>query len=49
MWYEIYIKNEKFDDAYSDEELIKISCELVNAYGVNPDDIKVIDKTRKDN
>lgn len=42
MWYEIRVNGEKFTDVYREEDIIRESCELVNDYGVNPDDIEII-------
>lgn len=42
MWYEIMVKGEKVADVYSEQDIIRTSCDLVNGCGVNPDDIEVI-------
>lgn len=41
MWYEIYVKDDKYCDVYREEDIIKVSCDLVNGYGVDPEDIKI--------
>lgn len=43
-YFEIYVNDRHYETVYDDQEIIKISCDLVNAYGVNPDDIKIIEK-----
>lgn len=42
MWYEILVNDRKYTDVYDEQEIIRVSCDLVNGCGVNPDDIKVI-------
>lgn len=43
MWYEIKVNDKKVTDVYDEADIIKVSCELVNAYGVNDEDINVIE------
>ena len=43
-WFEIYVKDEYYDAVYDEQDIIKLSCDLVNGAGVNPDDIKVVTK-----
>ena len=42
MWFEILVENVKVADVYDEQDIIKVSCDLVNGNGVNPDDIRVI-------
>lgn len=42
MWYEIKVKGEKYTDVYDEQEIIRVSCDLVNGCGVDPSDIEVI-------
>lgn len=42
MWYEIKVNGEKRMDVYSEQEIIKAFCDLVNGYGIDPDDIEVV-------
>lgn len=43
MWYEILVNGEKKADVYDTQDIIRVSCDLVNGYGINPDDIEVIE------
>lgn len=42
MWYEIKVKGVKVADVYDTQDIIKISCDLVNGRGIDSDDIMVI-------
>lgn len=43
MWYEIFVNGKKYTDVYDTQDIIKVSCDLVNGCGVDPDDITVIE------
>lgn len=36
------VKGNKYKDVYDEQDIIKTSCDLVNGYGVDPDDIEVV-------
>ena len=48
MWYEIFVKNYKRDDAYSEQELIKEYNDLVHGCGVDWDDIEIVTHISKE-
>lgn len=43
MWYEIRVNGKKYTDVYDTQEIIRVSCDLVNGSGVEPDDIEVVE------
>ena len=43
MWYEILVKGKKVADVYDTQDIIRVSCDLVNGDGVDPDTIEVIE------
>lgn len=45
-WYDIYVNGQLFDSVYDEQDIIKVSCDLVNGSGVDPEAIEV--KTRGD-
>ena len=42
-WYEIYVNDIKYDDVYTEQDIIKTACELVNNYGADPDSIRIVE------
>ena len=43
MWYEIKVNGREYATVYDTQDIIKVSCDLVNGDGVDPDDIEVVE------